>query len=786
MLTYAANSKNFSLERYSNSDLHYLISGEIIDMIQNFLHVSTRRLANLVRITPFLICLATFMLSIGCSCEDPEVKFKNLMQSADKYFEEKKYDEARIQLQAASSIHPKDAEVYYKLAETLVRLGKLRRAIENYNSAINYNPRHKEALLHISSILLAGKQFEMAESHIQKLLEAYPEDNDALVLKANIEGMGPRKDYDAARIILNKVIKKDPKSVLAYASLGNVELSAERFGEAETYMVKALELEPNNPPLQMSLADLMSRQGRLDDAQKILEELLDKNPEHSGLNYILAEFLLRRGFGDKAQTQYIETIKKEPAKHDARDRLYDIYISTKRMDEAKALTADLKKLLPNDPGVRYFTGRDLELEGSGREAMSEFLESIKLLNNFAPGFRRAGLLELRFGKRREGLEHLNQAVAIDPNDVGARLALARSFFTERDFTQASEHLQQILSRYPRQLGANVLAADIALIEGDTDQARKVYDFLVKAFPKSPVGFFKLGLLEEKEKNHDKAIEWYKKTLEFDAGVLNPGRRYVKLLSASGMSIPDIIDNVKALRANSKKQKAEYDMLIGSLVLANSEDPNRFKTARSLFLGTIESNPNLIGAYFALGAIDAVSGDLDSAAKNYEKLLEKKPNHIPTMMLLALTREQQKKFDAAIAAYRKALKVAPRFGPAANNLAWLLAEEVEGGDLDEALSLAEIAKEELPKEPSVSDTLGWIHYRRKSPRVALPLLQEAVDLHRDAQPNAKPNAEILYHLASVQAEVGKKEDAKATIATAITAAGPKHAKLENMKKLQDSL
>ena len=95
------------------------------------------------------------------------------------------------------------------------------------------------------------------------------------------------------------------------------------------------------------------------------------------------------------------------------------------------------------------------------------------------------------------------------------------------------------------------------------------------------------------------------------------------------------------------------------------------------------------------------------------LIEKNPKHTPTYMLLALAYERKNQFKDAVETYRKILNYSPRFAPAANNLAWLIAEKVNG-DLDEALRFAQIAKEILPKQSSVSDTLGWIHFKRKKP------------------------------------------------------------------------
>lgn len=732
-----------------------------------------------------IMCLFLSILliagGIGCSCEDPEVKFQKLMTDAKTYKEKEDYKAARIALMSAIDLKPKDADAYFRLAEVLVHLQRLPEAFESYNTAINYNPLHREARLQLAAIALAGRQYEMAENHVTKLLEANPQDIEGKILQANLEAIGPRKNYKRAREILMEVLAKEPNNVSALASVAHTQMEEGNAKEAEDYLAKALKIDPKNKPLQMALADLYSRQGRLDEAQKLLTNLVEQNPDQTGLRYIFGEFLLRRGQSDAALEQYQKTIETQPLNHAARDRLYDMYLTRQKVAEAKALTASLVKSNAVDPGVAYFQGRDFELDGKGEEALEKFIDSIKVLNNFAPAFRRAGLIELALGKEQEGLEHLNQAVGIDPSDVGARLALARTLYAKGELSQATEHIEQILSRYPRQLGANLLRADIALVQGEIEKAREVYEFFVQAFPDNPSAFFKMGLLEEKASKPEKAVEWYEKTLKFDVNVLAPGRRYA-MLTAQSKGIPAAVDSLKKLREQSKKSKADYDLLIGSVVLADDKDADRFVKAREYFARAVELNPNLLGAYMALGSVDTATGNIESAVKNYQALLEKNPTHVPTRMLLALVRERQRDFTAAADSYREILKVAPKFGPAANNLSYLLAEELNG-DLDEALKYGEIAKEQMPKEGSVADTLGWIHFKRGSARAALPLLDEAIDLEKEA--DHPENAEMYYHLAAVKLGLEDEDGARAAIKKALALLGnnahPKRAQMEQLAK-----
>ncbi|HMO16617.1 MAG TPA: tetratricopeptide repeat protein [Oligoflexia bacterium] len=731
------------------------------------------------------LTLSTFVFS-SCSSGDANEKFERKIASAQKFVKENKLQEARIELQTAIDLKPADAEGYYQLAEVMIRLGDFSRALENYNSAINYNPNHTDARIHLASLQLVAKQYEMAESNLESALAIEPTNNNALVIKANLTANGPRKNIEEARKILKSVIERTPDFVPALGSLGHLELSAGNPSMAEEYFISATKIEPGNQAIQMALADLYARQGRLDEAQEALGQLVSDNPEQTGFKYVLGEFFLRRGLNDNALEQFEEILSQDPLKHEARDRLYDMYLSRQDTDKAKKLTQDLENKEPNNPLLNYFKGRDAELEGNLNQALEYYLKGISAVGTFAPTFRRAGILELAVGKTREGMEHLTQAIAIDPNDVGARLTLGKTALLQGDIAGSKSHIETILRMYPKQLGANVVRADIALLENELSTAEKVYNFLVENYPNTPIGYYKLGLLEERRENYSKALNHYDKTLSFDQGALSPGRRMVLTMHKLGKSSTEMITKLTSLKDASKNHKADYEVLIGSVLIADVSVPNRLQRAREHFQKALELNPNLIGAYFALGGIDALSGDLDAATESYEKLLKQNPNHIPTRMLLALTLEQQSKYQEATEHYRKILEINPRFGPAANNLAYLLTEEIKGSDLNEALRLAEIAKEELPRESSVADTLAWVHYKKGNPRAALPLLNEAIRASKENEPSAPINPEILYHLAIVQKELGDKEDAKSSIALAIERAGESHPKIAEMRKFAGSI
>jgi tetratricopeptide (TPR) repeat protein len=178
--------------------------------------------------------------------------------------------------------------------------------------------------------------------------------------------------------------------------------------------------------------------------------------------------------------------------------------------------------------------------------------------------------------------------------------------------------------------------------------------------------------------------------------------------------------------------------------------NEAKPAEEAFKKAIQIDNSLFTAYMNLAQLYHKTGRLDQAAKEYEAVLAKDPNVIQANMLLGIIHESQKHYDKAMMRYETILKTNPKFGPAANNLAWLLAEH--GGNLDVALAHAQTAREQQPDEPHIADTLGWIYYKKNAYLLAVSLLKEAAE-------KLPTEAEVQYHYGMAQYKSGDNSEAK---------------------------
>jgi tetratricopeptide (TPR) repeat protein len=176
-------------------------------------------------------------------------------------------------------------------------------------------------------------------------------------------------------------------------------------------------------------------------------------------------------------------------------------------------------------------------------------------------------------------------------------------------------------------------------------------------------------------------------------------------------------------------------------------------AEASYRKLLEVDPGNMQAYSALGVLYRSQNRLDEARKSFEEFARLNPRPVAAKTMIGNILMLQGKPDEARKHFEEVLALDPRAVVAANNLAWDYANR--GGNLDTALQLAQTAKTVLPDDPSVSDTLGWIYYKKGLSALAVATLRDA------AQQNAA-NANIHYHLGLAHLQNGDKQAARTSL------------------------
>jgi tetratricopeptide (TPR) repeat protein len=197
--------------------------------------------------------------------------------------------------------------------------------------------------------------------------------------------------------------------------------------------------------------------------------------------------------------------------------------------------------------------------------------------------------------------------------------------------------------------------------------------------------------------------------------------------------------------------------MGGLNLAKGDAAS----AEEAFRVAIQKNSQLLSPSSALAGIYLRGQRADKAIAQFTQLLSVNPKQAAAHMMIAVIYDSQKKPELSEKHYRACLEIDPKFAPAANNLAYLLAES--NRDLNEALNYAQTAKGILPEDPSVMDTLGWVYFRKG-------LYDLAISELKGSLAKAPENATVIYHLGLAYYKKGETDRARAELNRALGLSG----------------
>ena len=142
------------------------------------------------------------------------------------------------------------------------------------------------------------------------------------------------------------------------------------------------------------------------------------------------------------------------------------------------------------------------------------------------------------------------------------------------------------------------------------------------------------------------------------------------------------------------------------------------------LTSISQDDNYLPAYSAYASLLAAQNRTDEAIAQYQKVVAKKPA-AQVYTMLGILEDARGNNTEAENNYRQALQIAPDSAIAANNLAWLIAENQ--GNLDEALQLATGAVSRNQSVAGFYDTLGWVYLKKGLYSPAVEQFRKAVAL-----------------------------------------------------------
>jgi tetratricopeptide (TPR) repeat protein len=719
----------------------------------------------------------------GACSKNPVAARQEHIQNGDEYAAKKEFQEAIIEYKIALQEDPQSGVAHFKLGETYAAISDVRNALPEYVRAADLDPDNLDAQLKAGNLLLLARKYEDAKARARETLKRHPDNAGALLMLGN--ALAGLRSFDEAVAANERATSLDPKRSGLFLNLGALQYISGNRTEAEAAYLKAVQTDPNSPDTHLGLATFYWASGKLGSAEREMMTALAIDPKHVAANRELAS--LYQAAGRPAQAEaYLKKVVSLANDRSSKISLSDYYLSVGRLPEAIAILEQLS----TEKGA------------------------------FAPAKIRIALIDYVSGRRGEAANKLNEVLAREPKNADAMAIKVHVFLGDRKLQEAQAVADAAISVDPNATRAHFARGKVMLALGRTDDARKSFREVIRLDPRAGEADIELAQLSLAANEIDTAVAFAEQAVAIMPGDADARMIFARTLMVRSSDVPRAEAQVRLL-LQAFPASAEVQQVRGELALAKGDfgaatqaferavalnpqswgsltqlvtmdvKAKRLANARVRVDAALAKTPNApealllaaktyaangnspvaekylkraieldtsnLEAYTTLAALYLIDRRLADARDEFIQIAQREPTSVAPATMVGIISEAQGDRVTAAKWYDKALRIDPRSAPAANNLAWIYAER--GENLDAALQLAQTAYAALPGVPEVSDTLGWVYYKKDLPSLALPMMLRTLEQDKD-------NPQYQFHLGMLYAKSGEDNKARAALQRAL--------------------
>lgn len=607
------------------------------------------------------------------------------------YQEQGQINRALPLLVKAHAITPKDRALMSQLLRIYRDLRENTKAREMALRILAEDPAHEEALIALADTATTPEDQADLASRVEKL-RGQGGDRTIFHVVAGMQS-ARRKEWDTAEAAFQQAVALNSNSLPSRLILQAFYLMRGRLEEADRELQQAIQLAPQDLSLKMRQAEFKLMTSAPQEARSLLESITKTSPDFVPAWSLLAAVAFDDRRFEDASNLVVRVLSERG--EDFQAHLVNAKLSLVRtnFDQAIKELQQLRKLYDRAPQVPFELARAYLATNGVAEAANALDAALALNPNYAEALFLKGQLDLRRGEYSAAITELGRLTKIRPAFPAAQLGLASAY-------QAS---------------------------GNWEEALRVYGQLATIFPTNPQPVYLRGLVYRQQKRNLEAEQAFAKTIAMDSTFLPAQGQLLELnIERKDFSAGQkLVDGI--MERNPKEVQAW--LLQARLHLAQG-NTNQAETA---LLKCIQLDANSLAAYQGLASLYVNSGRPAEAIANLDELLAKSPNNLSALLRKAYTLAAMSNYVGAAESYESILRLMPDHERAVNNLAYLYSETLNR--LDRAYELAARGHQLWPNDPELTDTLGWILYRRGDyDRAAALLTDTAAKLseHPEAQ------------------------------------------------------
>jgi tetratricopeptide (TPR) repeat protein len=735
------------------------------------------------------------MLAASCS-RDPKLQAQRYLENGNKFFAKEKFKEASIMYRRALQKDLRFGEAYYRLALTDLKLSAYGDAVRALRRAIELQPNNVDAIVKLADLYMVATTQD--PSHSQELLkEAKDLSMKLLQMDANsYEGhrlngqmnliagnsAGAVKEFEAA------MRAKPGQTDLALAYFRAL-VSNKQNGEAENMALAVLEKNQAFAPLYDVLYLHYMQQDQKEKGEQILKRKVENHPKQGSFliqmagHYLLVHrredldavirrvsdekefpeghllagdfFFFRAREFESARMQYEAGAKAFPQNKSAyQKRLVELLAATGRSPDANELLAAILKENPKDNDAVSMRAA-LMLQTGDAGQITQATNDLQSLVSKRPDnhLLRFNLARAHLAKNdvEQARLQLESAIKIRPDFVVARDLLARIYLQKGDSAKALKEADEAITLNPNDLQARLVRSTALLGLGERAKAQAELDAVLRLSPDNPDARYQVGYLAWQDRDFKRAEQIFQELYKANPKDL----RGLVGVTETLVSANRFGDAIKIMEntVSASPDRRDFRLVLANVYVRDQ----RYDDAIHVYEGLLKVDPKSADLLMRLAETQRRKGDVNLAVDTFRRAAEVAPTDSRPLLQLGMLLDGTGRRDQAKPVYEQVLKIQPDNPFALNNLAFIKAEE--GVDLDEALTMAQRARQKMPSSMDIMDTLGWIYIKKN-------LSDDAVRTFRELTQAEPSRATYRLHYGMALMQKGDRPSARRKLEAAM--------------------
>lgn len=503
-----------------------------------------------------------------------------------------------------------------------------------------------------------------------------------------------------------------PDSSYYFFTKAQIARKRGNFEKAIEYLEKAIKIDPGSLYLKRELALFYAQQNNKHKALVIIKNILENNPDDVETLILSGKIHQNLKNTVAAKEAYKKVIEIDKAKENIYLILGGLYIKDNEMSDALSVFRQLVHNFPASYPGRFFLGKIYSQEGNYKEAEKQLKKAIDLQPELVePRFELLNIYHAQ-GKKQDPekvYKIYKDILKKNPNNFRAALELG-CYYHEKGKVRDAEKLFIDLGKRSKSKFAIILnVLQLYIDKKEYSTAITILEGMLKGAPENSDIHHITGIAFYGKKDNDKAMMHFKK-VKPDSRFYQDAIVHVSYLYQEKGDIKKAINHLKEA-INKTPDDPELFYYLSTFY----EDIQKFKDAETALKKAIEISPNEEKFLFRLGVV-------------YDKW-NRKEDSIKTM--------------------KAVIELNPEHANALNYLGYTYADL--GINLDEAERLIKEALKYKPDDGYITDSLGWVYYKKGLFHEALKFLEKAVKIVPD-------DPIMLEHLGDAYLKINDNEKA----------------------------